>query len=113
MKQPSDKQIQLIKKYVLLPILHKYLELDREQLRVFKIPEVWEGILDQMMIQIEWDLTEVRRQLRREGIKFPTRIKGRYGWNGYRYEFGVLPGRIKAECEMMAYEYMKSQKGMI
>lgn len=101
----TQEEAEMIKQYVLLPLLLDVLERDRRALAAapLKMPQVYKGLIGLLQASATADLTRVRRSMREHGMKvFEERrtelgIEVRYLCRGYTYEFSMLWGLMKAE----------------
>ncbi|MGG6310098.1 hypothetical protein [Paenibacillus macerans] len=101
----TQEEAEMIKQYVLLPLLLDVLERDRRALAAasLKLPQVYKGLIGLLQAAATADLTRVRKSMREHGMKvFEERrtdlgIEARYLCRGYTYEFSMLWGLVKAE----------------
>lgn len=101
----TQEEAELIKQYVLLPLLLDALERDRRALASasLKLPQVYKGLIGLLQNAATADLARVRQSMREHGLKvFEERrtkfgIEARYLCRGYTYEFSMLWGLVKAE----------------
>ncbi|MGP0585833.1 hypothetical protein [Paenibacillus timonensis] len=110
----TQEEAEIIKQYVLLPLLLDALERDRRILASasLKLPQVYKGLIGLLQNAATADLTQVRQSMREHGLKvFEERrtnlgIEARYLCRGYTYEFSMLWGLVKAELISRLYTYL-------
>lgn len=101
----TEEDLQLVKNYVLLPILLDTLERDIKIIRTEKLNMyvIYEKSLRQAQDQIIADMMLLRKNLRKRGIKVYEQkqtnlfIEARYLCRGYHHKFSMLWGLVKAE----------------
>ncbi|CAM4418131.1 hypothetical protein U9M73_08695 [Paenibacillus phoenicis] len=101
----TQEEAEMIKQYVLLPLLLDVLERDQRALASasLKLPQVYKGLIRLLQNAAAADLARVRQGMREHGLKvFEERrtnlgIEARYLCRGYTYEFSMLWGLVKAE----------------
>lgn len=110
----TQEEAEMIKQYVLLPLLLDALERDRRVLASasLKLPQVYKGLFNLLQNAATADLTRVRQSMRKHGLKvFEERrtnlgIEARYLCRGYTYEFSMLWGLVKAELTSRLCAYL-------
>jgi len=110
----TQEEAEIVKQYVLLPLLLDALERDRRILASasLKLPQVYKGLIGLLQNAATADLTQVRQSMREHGLKvFEERrtnlgIEARYLCRGYTYEFSMLWGLVKAELISRLYSYL-------
>jgi len=105
----------LVKSYVLLPILMDVLERDIATLAIvsLKLPIVYITCLQRAQNAILAELTTLRGQLRNKGIKVYQQertkqaLEVRYLCRGYHHQFTMLWTVVKPEIERKLSEFMQ------
>lgn len=106
----TEEDLQLVKEYILLPILLDVLERDITAIGKVKLKMdvIYEKTLRQAQDQIIADVSMLRKNLRERGIKVYEQqrtklyVEARYLCRGYHHNFSMLWGLVKAEL----YKYL-------
>lgn len=106
----TEEDLQLVKEYILLPILLDVLERDMTVIGEVKLKLgfIYEKTLRQAQDRIIADVSMLRRNLREQGIKVyelkrtNLSVEARYLCRGYHHDFSMLWGLVKAEL----YKYL-------
>lgn len=101
----TEEDIQLVKEYVLLPILLDALERDIIIMRTVKLnmDVIYEKSLRQAQDQIIAEVVLLRKKMSKRGIKVYEQkqtklfLEARYLCRGYHHKFSMLWGLVKAE----------------
>lgn len=109
----TEEEAEMVKRAVLLPVLLDLLERDRQALAdiPLKVPQIYRGFIGLVQTAAMDELVQVRKSMRRHGIKvYEERrtnfgLEARYLCRGYRYEFDMLWGLVKAEIFQLLGEY--------
>ncbi|MBP2240774.1 hypothetical protein J2Z40_001333 [Cytobacillus eiseniae] len=100
-----EEDLQLVKEYVLLPILLDVLESDITKFRTAKLKmnDIYEKSLRQVQDQIITKMAELRKQMRERGIKVYEQqqnklfVEAHYLCRGYHHKFSMLWNLVRAE----------------
>lgn len=109
----TEAEAELVKRAILLPVLLDLLERDRQALAdiPLKVPHIYRGFIGSLQGAAMDELAQVRKDMRKHGIKvFEERrtnfgLEARYLCRGYRYEFDMLWGLVKAEIFQLLGDY--------
>jgi hypothetical protein len=107
-------ETQLVKDYILLPLLLDVLEHDRSILcrADLKTLELTNAIIDHLQAAALSDLAQARRKMREYAIKVYEDRKTKLGievefiCRGYHHKLSILWGLIEAEIEQRSYTYL-------
>jgi len=110
----TEEEVEMIKQYILLPLMLDVLESDRESLESVKLKasQVYGGIIRLLQAYTTAELAQVRRDIREHGMKvYEERrtelgIEARYLCRGYTYEFSLLWGVANAEIKQRFFNYL-------
>ncbi|MEI7027487.1 hypothetical protein [Paenibacillus sp. y28] len=113
-RMPAAEDMQLVKDYLLLPVLLEVLERDMSILQTLKLkmPAPYVRTLRGVQDQVTSDLASVRTRLRQRGVKVyeerrtAAGIEAMYLCRGYHYPFSMLWSLIKAEVEQRLNRYL-------
>jgi hypothetical protein len=112
---PSDQDLQLIKNYIILPLVLNVFERDKNRIKneqLFKTYQPYIAKFELVMDEITRDLTNVRKQLRLHGIKVydgekvDKYLRHEYLCRGYLGEFMMLLETLKADVEIVMSHYL-------
>ena len=112
----TEDDLQLVKAYILLPMLLDVLERDIRALGnvKLKLGAVYIEILRGVQDRVTADVTLLRRQMRARGLKIydeqrtERHVEVRYLCRGYHHRFSMLWGLVKAELSIRLSEYLRS-----
>lgn len=110
----TEEDLQLVKEYILLPLLLDVLERDIKALGTVKLKmdRVYIKILRSAQDLITTDITLLRRKMRGRGIKVYEQrrtelcIDAHYLCRGYQHRFSMLWGLVKAELYKYLSQYL-------
>lgn len=110
----TEEDLQLVKEYILLPILLDVLEKDIAAIQSVKLNMggIYEESLRQAQGQIITDLTLLRNNLRKRGIKVYEQqhtklfLEARYLCRGYQHKFSMLWNLVTAEQQRYLNMYL-------
>ncbi|MBG9564922.1 MULTISPECIES: hypothetical protein [Paenibacillaceae] len=110
----TEGDLQLVKEYILLPILLDVLERDIKALGTVKLKMdvVYVRALRSAQDLITADVTLLRKKMRGRGIKVYEQqrtelcIEARYLCRGYQHRFSMLWGLVKAELNKYLSKYL-------
>ncbi|WP_068616632.1 hypothetical protein [Paenibacillus tuaregi] len=112
----TDEETTLVKRYILLPMILTVFERDSKLIAsAVKSPDIYTGIITQAADRVTKDLTEIRRQFRRRGIKVyevergPKDVTARFICRGYTGESGMMWEFLSAEAGKLMREYLSGQ----
>lgn len=114
----SEKELAMVKTFVLLPIILDVLQRDMDRMQretQLKMIKVYVRLLKQIQDQALRELQDLRRAFRQRGIKVYRQRRTAYGLEadylcrGYHYHLALLWGQVKAELEVRLSEYMRIQ----
>lgn len=113
----TKEDLQLLKEYILLPLLLDALEGDIKGLEAMslKMTVFYIQGLRNIQQQITLDLREIRQQLRNRGVKIYEQqstslgIEAHYLCRGYQHHFSMLWDLIQAELSTRFIMYLKKQ----
>ncbi|GKS15072.1 hypothetical protein YDYSY3_60720 [Paenibacillus chitinolyticus] len=106
----------LIKEYILLPYVLTVLEINKKQISKtpgFKLPEAFVWFYDRVMDTVTHDLTEIKKQLRKMGIKIymvtedETSLRCMYAFAGYEERMSMVWRLVKAEVTIRLKYYLE------
>ena len=112
---PSDQDLQLIKNYIILPLVLNVFERDKNRIKneqLFKTFQPYVAKFELVMNEITRDLTNVRKQLRLRGIKVfdgekvEKELRHEYLCRGYMGEFSMLLETMRADVEIVMNHYL-------
>ncbi|MBD2861587.1 hypothetical protein [Paenibacillus oceani] len=112
---PSEREIQLIKNFIILPLVLNVFSRDMkkvEQEHLFKTFKPYLAMYGQVLDKITKDITKVKRELVKAGIKVHdgTRTKDEliheYLCRGYTGKFAMLWKTLAAEVEILMNHYL-------
>lgn len=112
---PNEQEIQLIKNYIILPHVLNVFERDKNRIKdeqIFKTYKPYVALLEQVMDGITKDLSRVRQELRKRGIKvfdgerFDKELRYEYLCRGYMREFSILLITLKSDVEIVMNHYL-------
>ncbi|WP_018753647.1 hypothetical protein [Paenibacillus sanguinis] len=109
----TEAEAEMVKRAILLPVLLDLLERDRQALAniPLKMPQIYKGFIGLLQTAAMNELAQVRKDMRKHGIKvFEERrttfgLEARYLCRGYRYEFDMLWGLVRAEIFQLLGDY--------
>lgn len=101
----TEEDLQLVKEYILLPILLDVLERDIKTLGTVKLKMdvIYVKVLRSAQDLITSDVTMIRKKMRGRGIKVYEQqrtescIEAHYLCRGYHHRFSMLWGLVKAQ----------------
>ncbi|CAM4418192.1 hypothetical protein U9M73_08690 [Paenibacillus phoenicis] len=110
----TEEDLQLVKEYILLPVLLNVLERDMKALGTVKLKMdvVYVRALRTAQDLITADLTLLRKKMRDRGIKVFEQqrtelgIEARYLCRGYQHRFSMLWSLVKAELNQYLSKYL-------
>ncbi|WP_163857959.1 hypothetical protein [Paenibacillus elgii] len=110
----TEEDLQLVKEFILLPLLLDVLERDISALETtpLKMFIIYTKKLRHIQDQITADLVPIRTKLRERGIKIyeqkrtKMRIEACYLCRGYHRHFSMLWGLVKAELHVKLSMYL-------
>jgi hypothetical protein len=111
MKKPQEvtlDELILVKDSIIYPVILDVLERDIGKMKSIdlKIPMVYIGNLKHLQGQITQELNDIKRELRKRGIKISEQdrsvngITTKYICRGYQHQVTFLPGMIRS-CVMI------------
>lgn len=118
MKKPipwqTEEEAGWIKDYILLPLMLDMLERDIQVVRVapFKMPEIYVRVLLNMQRSVTADLSQLRREMRKRGLKvYEERrtslgVEANYLCRGYHHDFSMLWSLVRAEIGQRLCAYL-------
>lgn len=111
----SEHELQLIKNYLLLPIVLDMLQDNIRYLSMssmLKFRSIYENYTQSIMDRITADLVEIRRELRKANIKIYEEeqsggcLSCKYICRGYQSEFTMLREHVRADISVMMRKYL-------
>lgn len=116
----TDEESALVKKYILLPMILTVFERDIKLIAAtVKTPEIYTEMITRAADRATKDLTEIRRQFRRRGIKVYEMERGtkevtaRYLCRGYTGECGMLWGFLASEAGVLMKRYLSGETALV
>lgn len=112
---PSDQELQLIKNYIILPLVMNVFERDKNRIKdqqLFKTYKPYVDKLEMVMDEISKDLARVRTELRKKGIKVydgekvEKELKYEYLCRGYMGTFSILLLTLRSDIEIVMSHYL-------
>ncbi|WP_410511682.1 hypothetical protein PaeBR_16630 [Paenibacillus sp. BR2-3] len=112
----TEGDLQLVKEYILLPILLDVLERDIKTLGTVKLKMdvIYVKVLRSAQDLITSDVTMIRKKMRSRGIKVYEQqrtelcIEAHYLCRGYHHRFSMLWGLVKAELHKYLSKYLNT-----
>lgn len=110
----TEEELETVKRYVLLGIVMRILDHDIRVLGTssIKLPRLYESMLRGVQDRVLLDLAAIRKDFRRSGIKVYEQsqeregLRAQYVCRGYRHQFYMLWGFVKAESERVLKRYL-------
>lgn len=108
-QEVTNKELVLVKDSIIYPVILDVLEYDIGKMKRmdFKIPMIYIGNLKHVQNLVTHELTDIKRELRRCGIKIYAQeqsaqkgISAKYLCRGYIHEISFLPSVIRS-CVMI------------
>jgi hypothetical protein len=112
---PSELEVQLIKNFIILPHVLNVFERDKNRIKdeqIFKTYKPYVALLEQVMDGITKDLSRVRQELRKRGIKvydgerIEKELRYEYLCRGYMGTFAILLITLKSDVEIVMNHYL-------
>jgi len=106
--EKSEEELLMVKRSLILPIVLDVLAHDIRALQrsAAKMNAVYIKVLTALQDQVSMELFHLRRELRKRGIKVFRQERAKHGLEaeylcrGYRHQFTMLWGVVKAEVEL-------------
>jgi len=110
----TEEELHWVKEMVILPVILDVLEKDIHALQPLplKMPELYIQVLRRAQDQASRDLSRLRRELGKRGVKIYDQrrttqgIEASYVCRGYHYRFSMLWGLVKAEVAQRLSVYL-------
>jgi hypothetical protein len=112
---PTDQEMQLIKNFVILPLVLNVFERDKQRIekeQLFKTFQPYVAMFDLVISRIMQDLTRVRKEMRKRGIKVydserkVDKLSHEYMCRGYMGNFEMLWSTIRSDVEIVMNHYL-------
>ncbi|MEF3302317.1 hypothetical protein [Paenibacillus sp. GYB003] len=114
-QMPTEQEVRLITNYIVLPYVLNVFERDKNKIekeQVFKTFTPYVAMLDLVIGKIMKDLSDVRKELRKRGIKVydgertSSDVTYEYLCRGYMNKMTLLWGTLRADVEIMMNHYL-------
>lgn len=110
----TDEESQMVKDYILLPVLLDVLERDIKTAESveFKMGSIYVQHLRNIQDKVTHDITELRKTFRQSGIRVyeqkrtSKNLETKYLCRGYHYEITLLWTMVKADLEIRLAKYL-------
>lgn len=111
----TEAELQLVKQFVLLPIILDVLERDIKVMDTMplKMLNIYYQLLRGVQDLVTVDLAKVRKSLREHGMKVYEQrrtnmgVEAAYLCRGYHHHFSMLWGVVKGEVEVRLRSYLR------
>ncbi|MDR9852878.1 hypothetical protein RJP21_04590 [Paenibacillus sp. VCA1] len=109
----TEEDHALIKPYILLPLILSAFERDMNAIKAaVKTPDPYVDVLSTAMDRATHELTELRHEFRKRGIKVYELERTRIGYTahylcrGYQRTFSILDGLVRAEAGVLMRKFL-------
>lgn len=114
MYKTTDKELKIIKEYILLPFLFSVMDRDLKTLfsTQLKIKKPYLDLLENCMHKVTRDFSEIKKEMDTHGIKLYEELKKKdgvyckYQIKGYHGEFTMLWDYVKGQIELRMHHYL-------